>query len=59
MINTSKRDPFLCRYKVGFNDDGRIIAMEMEYFNDGMKNVRFCSWALGEECDPDIVTFMS
>ena len=30
MVVTGKRHPFLCRHSVGFDDDGRILGLEME-----------------------------
>eukprot|EP01134_Creolimax_fragrantissima_P003745 CFRG3745T1 len=35
MISTGHRHPFLCRYKVGFNNDGRIIAAHMQMWANG------------------------
>ncbi len=35
MILTGKRHPFLGRYKVGFDDDGKLLALELELYSDG------------------------
>ena len=32
---TGKRHPFLGRYRVGFDDDGRLLAVDLELFADG------------------------
>lgn len=34
-IMTGKRHPFLIRYKVGFDDDGRLLAVDVELNSDG------------------------
>lgn len=35
MILTGKRHPFWARYKVGHDDEGRILAVALELFSDG------------------------
>ena len=35
MIMTGKRNPFENNYKVGFDNDGRILALDAELFSDG------------------------
>ncbi|HEX4926051.1 MAG TPA: molybdopterin cofactor-binding domain-containing protein [Bdellovibrionales bacterium] len=35
MIMTGKRNPFQNDYKVGFDDDGRILALDAQLFSDG------------------------
>ncbi len=35
MAITGKRHPFLARYRAGFEQDGRIQALQVEYFADG------------------------
>ncbi len=35
MIHTGKRNPYEIEYKVGFNRDGRILALEAHLFGDG------------------------
>jgi xanthine dehydrogenase large subunit len=35
MILTGKRHPFLARFDVGFDDDGRLRALALELFSDG------------------------
>ena len=32
---TGKRHPYLARYRVGFDDEGLILGLEMELFSDG------------------------
>ena len=32
---TGKRHPFLSRYKIGFNDQGLILAWHVELFSNG------------------------
>ncbi len=32
---TGKRHPYLCRYRVGFTDDGRIEALILDLYSDG------------------------
>ena len=32
---TGKRHPYLARYRVGFDDDGVITALEIEFYSDG------------------------
>jgi len=34
MMITGGRHPFMGKYKVGFNKDGRIVAFEAEIFNN-------------------------
>ena len=35
MVTTGKRNPFQNRYRVGFDDGGRITALDAELFSDG------------------------
>ncbi|KNC81268.1 hypothetical protein SARC_06399 [Sphaeroforma arctica JP610] len=35
MISSGHRHPFLCKYKVGFNKDGRVIACHMRMWANG------------------------
>ncbi len=35
MVLTGKRHPFLARYKVGFDGDGRLRALSLDLFSDG------------------------
>ncbi len=35
MILTGKRHPFLGRYKVGFDDEGKLLALDLELYSDG------------------------
>lgn len=35
MESTGKRHPFLARYKVGFDSDGKLLAAEVDLFSDG------------------------
>lgn len=35
MIMTGKRNPFENNYRVGFDDEGRILALDAELFSDG------------------------
>ena len=35
MCVTGKRHPYLCRWEVGFDDDGSISVMQANYFSDG------------------------
>lgn len=35
MVVTGKRHPFLARYEVGFDDDGRLLAVDLQLFSDG------------------------
>ena len=35
MISTGKRNPFENEYRVGFDDDGRILALDVKLFSDG------------------------
>ena len=35
MLCTGKRHEYLSRYKVGFNNDGRIVAGQFEFFSNG------------------------
>ena len=35
MMLTGKRHPFLARYKVGFDDDGHLLAAKVELFSNG------------------------
>jgi xanthine dehydrogenase large subunit len=35
MVMTGKRHPFLGRFKVGFDDDGRLLALKLDLFSDG------------------------
>ena len=39
MVLTGKRHPFLARFRVGFDDDGRLLALAVQLFSDG-------GWAL-------------
>lgn len=34
MAITGTRHPFYAKYKVGFNNDGRVIAMKLDVFNN-------------------------
>jgi xanthine dehydrogenase large subunit len=35
MILTGKRHPFLGRYKVGFDDKGKLLALDLDLYSDG------------------------
>lgn len=35
MCVTGKRHPYLCRWRVGFEADGRIVGLECDFFSDG------------------------
>jgi xanthine dehydrogenase large subunit len=35
MAMTGKRHPFLCRFEVGFADDGKLQALKLQLFSDG------------------------
>ena len=35
MVLTGKRHPFLARYRAGFENDGRLLALSVELFADG------------------------
>lgn len=35
MCTTGQRHPFLAKYKVGFKNDGTIVALDIELFNNG------------------------
>jgi len=35
MFLTGKRHPFLGRYEVGFDDEGRVLALSIDLFSDG------------------------
>ncbi|EKE02670.1 MAG: hypothetical protein ACD_20C00347G0007 [uncultured bacterium] len=35
MITTGKRHPFLCKYKIGFSNEGQINALYVELFSNG------------------------
>jgi xanthine dehydrogenase molybdopterin binding subunit/xanthine dehydrogenase small subunit len=35
MTLTGKRHPFLARFEVGFDDDGRLLALDTELYSDG------------------------
>jgi xanthine dehydrogenase large subunit len=35
MILTGKRHPFLGRYKVGFDDEGKLLALDLDLYSDG------------------------
>lgn len=35
MCVTGKRHPYLCRWQVGFEPDGKIVGMECNFFSDG------------------------
>ena len=35
MLVTGKRHPYVSRYKVGFDDDGRVIAVKFDFFSNG------------------------
>jgi len=35
MIMTGKRNPFETDYRVGFDDEGKILALDLELFSDG------------------------
>ncbi|XP_067116672.1 aldehyde oxidase 5 [Osmerus mordax] len=35
MLITSGRHPFLGKYKVGYNDDGTIVAVDITYYSNG------------------------
>ncbi len=35
MILTGKRHPFLGRYKIGFDDEGKLLALDLELYSDG------------------------
>lgn len=35
MTCTGTRHPFLCKYKVGFKNDGRVVALKMTMYNNG------------------------
>ena len=39
MVMTGKRHPFLARFRVGFDDSGRLLALAVQLFSDG-------GWAL-------------
>jgi xanthine dehydrogenase large subunit len=35
MAVTGKRHPYLCRWQVGFESSGEVVAMKCDYFSDG------------------------
>ena len=35
MVLTGKRHPFLGRYEVGYDDEGRVLALHVQLFSDG------------------------
>jgi xanthine dehydrogenase large subunit len=35
MILTGKRHPFLGRYKVGFDDEGKLLSLDLDLYSDG------------------------
>jgi len=35
MITSGQRHPFLCRWKVGVNKDGKLVALDADIFNNG------------------------
>jgi xanthine dehydrogenase large subunit len=35
MTMTGKRHPFYAKWQVGFNDDGKVLALELHLFSDG------------------------
>jgi len=47
MAVTGKRHPFLARYSVGFDDDGHLLAAEVELFSDGGWSVDLSQEVLG------------
>ena len=47
MALTGKRHPFLARYSVGFDDDGHLLAAEVELFSDGGWSVDLSQEVLG------------
>ena len=47
MALTGKRHPFLARYSVGFDDEGHLLAAEVELFSDGGWSVDLSQEVLG------------
>ncbi|XP_038627943.1 xanthine dehydrogenase/oxidase-like [Tachyglossus aculeatus] len=39
MLVTGGRHPFMARYKVGFMKDGRVVALEIDYYSNGGNSV--------------------
>jgi len=35
MITSGQRHPFLCRWKIGVNNDGKLVALDADIFNNG------------------------
>ncbi|MCL4130891.1 UNVERIFIED_CONTAM: hypothetical protein GTU68_005079 [Idotea baltica] len=35
MCVTGKRHPYLCRWQIGFEDDGTIVGLKSDFFSDG------------------------
>jgi xanthine dehydrogenase/oxidase len=35
MMNTGHRHPFMGRYKVGFNRDGKLVALQARIWSNG------------------------
>jgi xanthine dehydrogenase/oxidase len=35
MISSGQRHPFAAKYKVGFNNDGKLVGMDVEIYNNG------------------------
>ncbi|KAK9802035.1 hypothetical protein WJX73_004069 [Symbiochloris irregularis] len=48
MLITGHRHPFLCKYKVGFFEDGRVHALEMQHYLNGGWSMDISPLVLGK-----------
>ncbi|XP_004628659.1 aldehyde oxidase 1 [Octodon degus] len=46
MLITGGRHPYLGKYKVGFKNDGRIVALDMEHYNNGGSTLDESLWVV-------------
>ncbi|MGM0607568.1 MAG: xanthine dehydrogenase family protein molybdopterin-binding subunit [Candidatus Muiribacteriota bacterium] len=47
IIDSYKRHPYICKYKVGYNNDGKLKAMKVEIYADAGANISmtpFVTW---------------
>ncbi|XP_039766167.1 xanthine dehydrogenase/oxidase-like [Ornithorhynchus anatinus] len=48
MLVTGGRHPFMACYKVGFMKDGRVVALEIDYYNNAGNSVTISSSVMNE-----------
>ncbi|XP_027780828.1 aldehyde oxidase [Marmota flaviventris] len=46
MLITGGRNPYFAKYKVGFMNDGRILALDMEHYNNGGSSLDESLWVI-------------